>query len=69
MGTNLPLLSEDSQIGFSQMTIQLTATLKGGAESQVGQQTAGSPPMCIKRVRQDPKEGSGCGGTFNEVFL
>lgn len=69
MGTNLPLLSGDSQISFSQMTIQLTATLKGGAESQVGQQTAGSPPMCIKRVRQDLKEGSSCGGAFNELFL
>lgn len=69
MGANFPLLSGDSQIGFSQMTIQPTAILKRDAESQVGQQTAGSPQMCIKLVREGPKEGSRYGGTFNELFL
>lgn len=69
MGTDFPLLSGDSQIGFSQMTIQLRAILKGGAESQVGQQTAGSPPACVKRVREEPEEGSRHGGAFNELFL
>lgn len=69
MGTDFPLLSGDSQIGFSQMTIQRRAIFKGGAESQVGQQIAGSPPVCMKRVREEPEEGSRCGGAFNELFL